>query len=65
MQQQEYIAPSMLPTPPPPIGESTYVVRLRMKLAQLVTENRRLRFDNGALRRELCDVRRKVRRRAL
>jgi regulator of replication initiation timing len=55
---------SMLPKPPTPTPEPVLVTRLRMKLRKTLDENRRLRFDNTALRRELADVRHKMRRRA-
>jgi hypothetical protein len=51
--------PSMMPAPP---AEPTYVMRLRLRLRQVLNENRQLRFDNTALRRALIDIRHKMRR---
>jgi hypothetical protein len=54
--------PSMLPSGPPP--QPLYVVRLKLKLREMLDDNRRLQRELMQARQELQAVRLKLRRRA-
>jgi hypothetical protein len=64
MQQQPDVQPSMLPNPPPPLAESTYIVRMRMRIAALTQQNRELKRTLAQLRRDLQACHHRMRKRA-
>ena len=55
----------MLPNPPPPLAEPTYIVRMRMRILALTQENRQLKRDLAQVRRDLQTCHHRMRKRTV